>query len=115
MVKKIKWFKICLEGKDLWDVLFLVIDVQLRFFVGWFCLFRELGLVVGDVCMFKFIKFIEMFVKVLRYDDEDDIEEDDDSDEEEVEVEDVDEDDFDDEDVEDDDDVDESEDQLENK
>lgn len=114
MVKKIKWFKICLEGKDLWDVLFLVIDVQLRFFVGWFCLFRELGLVVGDVCMFKFIKFIEMFVKVLRYDDEDDdIEEDDDSDEEEVE--DVDEDDFDDEDVEDEDDVDKSEDQLENK
>lgn len=110
MAKKTKWFKIRPEGKDSWDVLFLVTDAQSRFSAGWSRLSRELGLVVGDVCTFKLIKPTEMLVKVSRHDDEDDIEEDDDSDEEEAEAEDADEDDSDDEDAEDDDDADESED-----
>ncbi|CAN7037955.1 hypothetical protein BRARA_B00746 [Brassica rapa] len=104
MAKKTKWFKIRPEGKDSWDVLFLVTDAQSRFSAGWSRLSRELGLVVGDVCTFKLIKPTEMLVKVSRHDDddEDDIEEDDVSDEEEAE--DADEDDSDDEDAEDDDD-----------
>ncbi|XP_013728820.2 B3 domain-containing protein At5g18000-like [Brassica napus] len=109
MAKKTKWFKIRPEGKDSWDVLFLVTDAQSRFSAGWSRLSRELGLVVGDVCTFKLIKPTEMLVKVSRHDDEDDdIEEDDDSDEEEAE--DADEDDSDDEDAEDEDDADKSED-----
>lgn len=112
MPKKTKWFKIRPEGKDSWDVLFLVTDTQSRFSAGWSRLSRELGLVIGDFCTFKLIKPTEMLVKVSRHgddDDEDDIEEDDDNDEEEAE--DADDDDSDDEDAEDDDDdADESED-----
>ncbi|CAH8320143.1 unnamed protein product [Eruca vesicaria subsp. sativa] len=83
MPKKTKWFKIRPEGKESWEVLFLVTAVQSRFSAGWCRLARELSLVVGDVCIFKLIKPTEMVVKVSRHDDEDDIEEDDDEEEEE--------------------------------
>ncbi|KAF8069809.1 hypothetical protein N665_1131s0008 [Sinapis alba] len=100
MPKKTKWFKIHPEGKDAWDVLFLVTDVQSRFSAGWSRVSRELGLLLGDVCTFKLIKPTEMLVKVSRHDD--DIEEDDDDDEDEEDAEDADEEDDDDNDAEDD-------------
>ncbi|KAJ0238554.1 B3 domain-containing protein [Hirschfeldia incana] len=114
MPKKTKWFKIRPEGKDSWDVLYLVTDLQSRFSAGWSRLSRELGLVVGDVCTFKLTKPTEMLVKVSRHDDDDDddIEEDDeeDDDDDDEDDEDVNDDEDDDEEDDDDGDDDESED-----